>query len=537
MSIALRLPTAGEILEMARDFGLHLTEADALSFRGLMAGSMASYARLDELPEPRLPVAYPRTPGRPPEPAENPLNAWYWRCEIQGAAKGVLAGRRVAVKDNICVAGVPMMNGSRVLEGYVPEVDATVVTRVLEAGGIVAGKAACEDLCFSAGSHTCASGPIRNPHHPDHSAGGSSGGSAALVASGAVEMALGGDQGGSIRTPSGWCGVYGLKPTFGLVPVTGSMPIAYSVDHCGPICDSVENVARLLTAIAGPDGHDPRTVSARVGDYLGALRRPVKGLRIAVLREGFGHPTGNPLTGATEASVRKGIAELKKLGARVEEVSVPMHLDAPHIWTGIILEGAAEMMIKGHAMGSNWMGYYTTSLQEAFARGFAARADDVSETVKLVLLLGEHMHRRYHNRYHAKAQNLRGLLRRAYDEVLKTHDLLVMPTLPFPATRLPGPGCAREEYVDLALNMQQNTCPFDVSGHPSMTLPCGFVEGLPVGLMLVGRHFEEETVLAAAAAFERTGFHAPGGSGRSGRRPRQAGSRPGARGRKARARV
>ena len=118
----------------------------------------------------------------------------------------------------------------------------------------IAGKAACEDLCFSAGSHTCATGPIRNPHNPEHSAGGSSGGSAALVAAGDVEMALGGDQGGSIRTPSGWCGVYGLKPTWGLVPMTGGMPISYSVDHCGPICDSVENVARLLAVIAGPDG-------------------------------------------------------------------------------------------------------------------------------------------------------------------------------------------------------------------------------------------------------------------------------------------
>lgn len=505
MSLALRLPTAGEILEMATDFGLHLTEADALSFRGLMAGSMASYARLDELPEPKLPVRYPRTPGQAPKLGENPYNAWYWRCEIEGAAKGVLAGKRVAVKDNICVAGVPMMNGSRVLEGYVPDVDATVVTRVLDAGGIVAGKAACEDLCFSAGSHTCASGPIRNPHDPTRSAGGSSGGSAALVAAGVVPMALGGDQGGSIRTPSGWCGVYGLKPTWGLVPVTGSMPISYSVDHCGPICDSVENVARLLTAIAGPDEHDPRTLNARVGNYLGALKRPVKGLKIAVLREGFGHQTGNPQTAETDALVRRAMATFKKLGGRVADVSAPMHLDGPHIWTGIILEGAAEMMIKGHAMGNNWMGYYTTTLQEAFARGFASRPDDVSETVKLVLLLGEHMHRRYHNRYHAKAQNLRVLLRRAYDEILREHDVIVMPTLPFPATPLPAADCSREEYVDLALNMQQNTCPFDVSGHPAFTIPCGTIDGLPVGMMLVGRHFDEETLIAAGRAFEQAG--------------------------------
>lgn len=498
-----RLPTVDQLLDIAGTFGMTLTREDAASFRGLMAGSIAAYNRLDELPEPKLPVTCPRTPGYRPGPEENPYNAWYWKTDIKGSGKGVLAGKKVAAKDNICVAGVPMMNGSRVLEGYVPELDATVVTRVLDAGGVVAGKAACEDLCFSAGSHTCATGPIRNPHNPEHSAGGSSGGSAALVAAGEVEMALGGDQGGSIRTPSTWCGVYGLKPTWGLVPMTGGMPISYSVDHCGPICDSVENVARLLTAIAGPDGHDPRTINARTGDYMGALGKGAKGLKVAVLREGFGHPTNDPRAPATDAKVREAIAEFKALGATVEEVSVPLHYDGPHIWTGIILEGAAEMMIKGYAMGNNWMGYYTTSLQEAFARGWTARPDDVSETVKLVLMLGEYMHRHYHNRYHAKAQNLRVLLRQAYDKVLADFDLMVMPTIPFPATRIPAADAPREEYVDAALNMQHNTCPFDVSGHPAFTVPCGKVGGLPVGMMLVGRHFDEPTVISAAHAFEQ----------------------------------
>ncbi|MCB1491389.1 MAG: amidase, partial [Rhodobiaceae bacterium] len=157
---------------------------------------MPAYQRLETLPEEILPVKYPRDAGWRPAAADNPLNAWYWRCEIAGAGDGVLAGRTVAVKDNICVAGVPMMNGSALLEGYVPDHDATVVTRILDAGGTIAGKATCEDLCFSGASHTAATGPIHNPHNPDHSAGGSSGGSAALVASGAVDMALGGDQGG-----------------------------------------------------------------------------------------------------------------------------------------------------------------------------------------------------------------------------------------------------------------------------------------------------------------------------------------------------
>lgn len=502
MTISARTPTIAEILDLAQGFGMTMTDADAASFQGIMAGTLKAYERVDELVAPQLPVKYPRDPGYRPGPEENPHNGWYWKCHIEGAPDGVLAGRTVAIKDNICVAGVPLMNGSRLLEGYVPDVDATVVTRILDAGGIVAGKAACEDLCFSAGSHTCATGPIRNPHNPAHTTGGSSSGSAALVASGAVDMALGGDQGGSIRTPACWCGVYGLKPTWGLVPLTGAMPISYAVDHCGPMCNSTEDVARLLTAIAGTDPHDPRTGLAQVGDYLGALDKGVDGLKIAVLKEGFGHPESDP---ATDDKVRAAIAVLEKAGATVEEVSVPMHLDAPSVWTAIILEGAAEMMIKGNAMGNNWPGHYTVSLLDSFARGWRSRPDDMSETCKLVLLTGEYLNKAYRGRYHAKGQNLKPLVKQAYDTVLERYDLIAMPTIPFPATKIPEPDCSREDYIDAALNMQHNTCPIDVSGHPAFTVPCGMVGGLPVGLMLVGKHFDEATTIQASQAFEKAG--------------------------------
>ena len=244
-----------------------------------------------------------------------------------------------------------------------PELDATVVTRILEAGGTIAGKAACEDLCFSGASHTCASGVIRNPHNAAHSAGGSSGGSAALVAAGEVPMALGGDQGGSIRTPSSWCGVYGLKPTWGLVPTTGSMPISYSVDHCGPMCASVEDVARLLAVIAGHDGWDTRTIAARTGDYMARARQAgTRDCASASCAKDLAIPKAIP------RSMRRcgeAIAALGKAGVESEEVSVPWHLDGPHVWSGIILEGAAEMMLKGYGVGNNVQGYYPLSMQEA----------------------------------------------------------------------------------------------------------------------------------------------------------------------------
>jgi amidase len=485
--MAVRLPTLEQIGHLGSDFGLVLSADEIAAFQQAFKGPLASYGRLEELVPPALAPVAPRSPGYRPSASENPYGAWYWKTNIKTGSEGLLSGKKVAIKDNICVAGVPMMNGSALLEGYVPELDATVVTRILEAGGTIAGKAACEDLCFSGASH---------------SAGGSSGGSAALVAAGEVPMALGGDQGGSIRTPSSWCGVYGLKPTWGLVPTTGSMPISYSVDHCGPMCASVEDVARLLTVIAGHDGWDTRTIAARPGDYMAALGKPAKGLRVGILREGFGHPESDP---AVNDKVRQAIEALGKAGVESEPISIPWHLDGPHVWSGIILEGAAEMMLKGYGVGNNIQGYYPLSLQEAFARGMGTRINDVSPTVKLVLMLGEYMHRNYHGRYHSKAQNLRVLLRRAYDEALEKFDVLAMPTIPFTATPIPPADAPLGLAIDTALNMQANTCSFDVSGHPAFTVPCGRVNGLPVGLMLVGRHFEETTLIRLASAIEAGG--------------------------------
>src|SRR6476619_8630959 len=184
--MVVRLPTLQQIDHLGAQFGLTLSAAEVAAFQQAFKGPLASYGRLDELVPPALAPVAPRSPGYRPPPSENPYGAWYWKTNIHTGAEGLLSGKKIAIKDNICVAGVPMMNGSALLEGYVPELDATVVTRILDAGGTIAGKAACEDLCFSGASHTCAGGVIRNPHNPAPSAGGSSGGSAALVASGEV---------------------------------------------------------------------------------------------------------------------------------------------------------------------------------------------------------------------------------------------------------------------------------------------------------------------------------------------------------------
>ena len=207
----------------------------------------------DELP----PVRYPRTPGYRPSGEENRYGAWYVKTTVEGRLRQA-QGQEGRAEGQLCLAGVPMMNGASTLEGYVPDVDATVATRILDAGGTIVGKSVCEYFCFSGGSHTSSTGPVHNPRRMGHSAGGSSSGSAAVVAAGEVPMALGGDQGGSIRIPAAYCGIYGMKPTHGLVPYTGIMPIELTIDHTGPMTATVEDNALLLEVLAGPDGLDPR---------------------------------------------------------------------------------------------------------------------------------------------------------------------------------------------------------------------------------------------------------------------------------------
>src|SRR3989440_6990823 len=497
----LRKPPLDELGRIAKSYDLDLSTEDLASFRTLMDGVLASYRRLDQFAEPTLPVKYARNAGSRPPASENRLNAWYWKCSIKGAPSGPLAGKKIAIKDNVCVAGVPMMNGSSVLEGYVPEFDATIVTRILDAGGEIVGKAVCEHLCFSGGSHTSDTGPVLNPHDHTRSAGGSSSGSTALVVAGECDMAIGGDQGGSIRIPSCWCGAYGLKPTYGLVSYTGVFPIELTLHHTGPIAAPTYDVALLLEAITGEDGLDPRQKDVEVEAYTQALASDTEGLRIGIVAEGFGWPglSEQDVDELVEASARR----FSELGAQVSTISIPLHRDGIHIWNGIAVEGATMLMVRGNSMGTNWKGHYSTSLLNAYARGRITRADDLSDTVKLVMLLGQYMQDRYHGRYYAKAQNLARTLTKAYDDALQSVDLLVLPTLPMKATRIPPADATREERVTRALEMIANTCPFDVTGHPAMTIPCGLSSGLPVGMMLVGKKWNDTTVLRAAHAFEQ----------------------------------
>src|SRR6202453_46288 len=287
--MTVKRPTIEQMADVVESLGMTMTKERVGEFISLMDGSFAAYDIVDQMTDEIPVVKYPRTPGYRPSPEENPLNAWYVKTDIHGAPKGKLKGKTVAVKDNVCVAGVPMMNGSSTLEGYIPNIDATIVTRLLDAGATIKGKAHCECFCLSGGSHTGALGHVHNPHKRGYSAGGSSSGSGALVAAGGVDLAIGGDQGGSIRMPASFCGIYGMKPTHGLVPYTGIMPIELTLDHTGPMTATVEDNALLLEVLAGPDGLDPRQYGGQSQDYRAALGKGAKGLRIGVVEEGFGH--------------------------------------------------------------------------------------------------------------------------------------------------------------------------------------------------------------------------------------------------------
>jgi amidase len=359
-------------------------------------------------------------------------------------------------------------------------------------------------FCFDGGGLTGYPDPQpTNPHDAAYLCGASSNGSAAVVVTGQADMALGGDQGGSIRLPSSWSGCCGHKPTHGLVPYTGIFPIELTLDHIGPMARTVADCAVMLDAIAGEDGLDPRQIGVRVQPYAEALELGADGLRIGVLQEGFGIPDVSEPD--VDAAVRDAAEALAGAGAQVEEVSVPMHRDGLAIWNAIATEGATYLMVRGDAFGTNHKGHYSTDLVDFYGRARRARAADYSVTVKLTMLLGAYLSERYNHHYYAKAQNLGRRLRARYAEALERCDVLVLPTTAMKARPIPPIDAPIADLLAAALGNLHNTSPFDVTGNPALSVPCGTSDGRPIGMMLVGRHFDDATVLRAGHAYEQAG--------------------------------
>ncbi|MDS0259273.1 Asp-tRNA(Asn)/Glu-tRNA(Gln) amidotransferase subunit GatA [Haloarcula sp. S1CR25-12] len=421
------------------------------------------------------------------------LNAYIATETIEGSDDGPLAGRTVAVKDNISTKDVQTTCGSAMLEGYVPPYDATVVERLKDAGATIPGKTNMDEFGMGTTTETSAYGAVENPVAEGHVPGGSSGGSAAVVASGDADMALGSDTGGSIRCPAAFCGVVGIKPTYGLVSRYGLVAYANSLEQIGPIAPTVEDAAELLSVIAGPDERDGTTRDATDNgtdyDFAAAADGDVDGLSIGVPTE--------LLDGADEAVVETfwdAIDELEAQGASYHEVDLPSVEHAVEAYYVIAMSEASSNLARfdgvryGKSGGEgNW--------NESFAR---AREEGFGEEVKRRVLLGTYaLSAGYHDKYYKKAQDARAWVKQDFDDALSEADVLASPTMPVPPME-------RGESLSDPLTMylaDANTTPVNLANLPAISVPAGETdEGLPVGLQLVGPAFGEKTIIRAGSA-------------------------------------
>ena len=426
-------------------------------------------------------------------------NAFITEETIEGAADGPLADATVAVKDNISTAGIRTTCGSEMLADYVPPYSATVVDRLTEAGATVVGKTNMDEFGMGTTTETSAFGPTRNPADPERVPGGSSGGSAAAVAAGAADVALGSDTGGSVRCPAAFCGVVGIKPTYGLVSRYGLVAYANSLEQIGPIAADVETAAEALSVIAGPDPNDgttrdPSAVDGADSDtaYAAAADGDVDGLTIGVPTELFDGADARVVE-----TVEAAIADLEAQGATTTEISLPSVEHAVQAYYVIAMSEASSNLARfdgvryGHRAESdgNW--------NESFAEtreGFGAE-------VKRRILLGTYaLSAGYHDKYYKKAQDARAWVRQDFEEAFADVDVIASPTMPVLPFEL-------GESLDDPLRMylaDANTTPVNLANLPAVSVPAGDVDGLPVGLQLVGPKFGEKTVIRAASAVEES---------------------------------
>lgn len=497
----MRSPTVSELERMATELGLAVAADELGDVRELVENRLAPLERIEREPEPRTPphtyTFTDRDPGYAPANSEDPNNAWIRRCEIDGADEGPLAGMTVGLKDNISVGGVPLTNGSRVMDGFVPAVDATIVSRLLEDGATIAGKNNMWSFSLGPSDH----GTVTNPAYPAYSISGSSSGTAAAVASGDVDIGIGGDQGGSIRIPSAFGGLVGVKPTHGLVPYTGILGADPSIDHTGPITRDVRTAALALETVAGRDQLDARQPDhITPADYTDALDEDVAGMTVGLLDEGFDVP--NHDRGVIE-TVHESVRDFEGRDVDVTTVSVPTHPLASDVTLSIVRYGYGQLLHQ-HGVPIGLDGWYDTGAAAYLSRALRARAGELPVSMQSSMLLAEHIRRHCDAGVYGKAQNLARAIAADYDEALADIDALVMPTVP-----IKPPAAGQERTLQTMLqqeggsNLAANTLPFNATGHPAITVPCGEHDGAPVGMTLVGDRFDESTLFRLADGFER----------------------------------
>jgi len=437
------------------------------------------------------------------------LNAFVTRETVESDADGPLAGMTVAVKDNISTEGIRTTCGSAMLAEYVPPYDATVVARLREAGATIVGKANMDEFGMGGTTETSAFGPVKNPVDPERVPGGSSGGSAAAVAAGEADLALGSDTGGSVRNPAAFCGVVGIKPTYGLVSRYGLVAYANSLEQIGPLANTVEDAAALLDAIAGPDGHDATTrYDAAEGGAPGATglpddTHPADATEYAAAADGDvdGMTVGVPtelVEGADDAVVEvfeDALTDLEAKGVETVDVSLPSVEHAVQAYYVIAMSEASSNLARfdGVRYGveggeGNW--------NESFAR---SREEGFGDEVKRRILLGTYaLSAGYHDKYYKKAQDARAWVKQDFDEAFAEADVLATPTMP---VLPPKRGESLDDPLSLYL-MDANTVPVNLANLPAISVPAGETEGLPVGMQFVGPAFGEEAIVRAGSAVE-----------------------------------
>jgi len=416
-------------------------------------------------------------------------NAFITREEIAGADDGPLAGKTVAVKDNISTAGVRTTCGSAMLDDYVPPYDATVVERLREAGATIPGKTNMDEFGMGTTTETSAFGAVENPAAPGHVPGGSSGGSAAAVAAGDADLALGTDTGGSVRCPAAFCGVVGLKPTYGLVSRYGLVAYANSLEQIGPMAPTVEGAAELLEVIAGPDERDATTREDPPTEFADAADGDVEGLTVGVPTE---------LVEGAEEGVREAfeaaLDDLRAQGAETVEVSLPSAEYAVAAYYVIAMSEASSNLARFDGVRYGTSGGYDGNWNEAFA---SAREAGFGDEVKRRVLLGTYaLSAGYHEKYYEQAQEARAWVKQDFEEAFESADVLASPTMPVTPFEM-GEGLDDPLKMYLA---DANTTPVNLADLPAISVPAGKADGLPVGLQFVAPAFEERTLVRAGSA-------------------------------------
>ena len=420
-------------------------------------------------------------------------------ARIRGGEVGPLTGIPLAIKDVICTQGVLTSCGSHILDSFIPPYDATVVEKLKAAGAVLLGKANMDEFAMGSSTENSSFGPTHNPWDLGRIPGGSSGGSAAAVAAGECIASLGSDTGGSIRQPAACCGVVGIKPTYGRVSRYGLVAFASSLDQIGPFSKDVRDTAVLLNVISGHEPKDSTSVNLPVPDYTKALADDARGMVLGIPRESL----AEGLDPEVSRAVQEAIQTLKELGAQIVEISLPHSEYALAVYYIIAPCEASSNLARFDGVK---YGFRTKETQDLLDMYQETRWQGFGAEVKRRIMLGTYaLSAGYYDAYYLKASRVRTLIRDDFEKAFEKCDVIVMPTAPTPAFKL-------GEKVDDPLQMYLSdifTIPCNLAGIPGLSLPCGFTEGgLPIGLQILGNHFQEEKILRAAYAFERnTEYH------------------------------